>query len=194
MTKLDAGYWRDRYKKHETGWDIGSISTPLRDFFHTRNDKHIRILVPGAGNCYEGQYLLEHGFTDITILDFAPEALAGFAQRVHGHARAKLVCEDFFSHTGQYDLIVEQTFFCALEPARRPDYVKKMHELLKPGGELSGVLFLSVPNREGPPFAASQDEYRRLFAETFEIVRLAPCYNSIAPRAGRELFFTLRRK
>jgi SAM-dependent methyltransferase len=191
---LNSAFWSNRYQSQDTGWDLGSISTPLKEYVDTLTQKDISILIPGAGNCYEGEYLLEKGFTDVTILDYAAEALQGFSTRVAAHAKAKLICEDFFTHEGQYDLIVEQTFFCALDPSLRESYAKQMRRLLKPGGKLCGLLFTTVPNEQGPPFGGSLAEYEKLFDPLFQILKLEPCYNSIRPRAGRELFFSLTGK
>jgi methyl halide transferase len=190
-SELNASYWNARYAQGDAAWDTGSITIPLREYFDKLSDTDLAILIPGAGNCYEGEYLLEKGFTDVTVLDYAPEALAGFRARVKNHSAAKLVCADFFLHEGKYDLIIEQTF--ALDPSLRTAYAKKMFELLKPGGKLVGVLFTQTPNAEGPPYPGTEDEYRKVFAD-FEIKKLEPCYNSIKPRAGRELFLTLLRK
>ncbi len=192
--ELNAQFWNARYKENNTGWDLGSVSTPLKAYFDTLPDKNISILVPGAGNCYEGEYLLENGFTSVSILDYAPEAIANFRKRVELHHMATLYTEDFFAHNKRYDLIIEQTFFCALDPSLRPAYAKKMKELLKPGGKLVGLLFTSVPNEAGPPFPGTQEEYRALFSSHFTIEKMEPCTNSIKPRAGRELFFSLLQK
>ncbi|HXH19987.1 MAG TPA: hypothetical protein VNJ07_12995 [Chitinophagales bacterium] len=32
----------------------------------------------------------------------------------------RLIHRDFFKHQGRYDLIIEQTFFCAINPKPRP--------------------------------------------------------------------------
>jgi methyl halide transferase len=192
--ELNAGFWSSRYQAKDTGWDIGSVSPPLQEYFDTLSNKNCHILIPGAGNCYEGEYLLQNAFTNVTILDYAPEALEGFKERVKDHGKAKLVCEDFFAHDKTYDLIVEQTFFCALDPSLRKAYAEKMNSLLKSGGKLVGLLFTEVPNEGGPPFPGTLAEYQELFSQQFTIKKLEPCSNSIKPRAGRELFFILLRK
>ncbi len=104
----------------------------------------------------------------------------------------RLVTGDFFQYEGPFDLILEQTFFCALSPALRKDYALKMHELLTPGGKLAGVLF-DKDFGGGPPFGGYAEEYRALFEPLFRIRTLAPCYNSIPPRAGTEVFILLEK-
>ena len=184
---LGKEYWDERYRTGQTGWDIGSISPPLKAFFDTLPDKNIRILIPGGGNSYEAVYLMENGFKDVTVVDISEVVCQQLTEK-HASQGLKVVCGDFFEHRGTYDLIVEQTFFCALTPALRPDYLQKMSDLLANEGRLIGLLF----NREfvgGPPFGGSEAEYRTLFQEAnFQItVDLNP--NSIPPRQGSELFF-----
>lgn len=184
---LGKEYWDERYRTGQTGWDIGSISPPLKAYFDTLPDKTIRILIPGGGNSYEALYLMESGFKDVTVVDISEIVCQQLIEK-YAFQGLKVVCNDFFEHSGTYDLIVEQTFFCALNPLLRPAYLQKMRELLAADGHLAGLLF----NREftgGPPFGGSEAEYRALFQEAdFQItVDLNP--NSIAPRRGSELFF-----
>jgi methyl halide transferase len=188
---LSQEYWNNRYLQHQTGCDIGTVSTPLKEYIDQLSDKHISILIPGGGNSYEALYLLEQGFTDVTVIDLAPavtEKLKSETKSYQPHI--KILTGDFFELNGQYDLILEQTFFCAIDPALRGHYVTKMSELLKPQGKLVGVLF----NRSfegGPPFGGSEAEYRTLFSSTFQQIHMEPCYNSINPRSGSELFVVL---
>jgi methyl halide transferase len=189
---LNKEYWDERYRTGQTGWDIGSVSPPLKAYFDTLVDKKIRILIPGGGNSYEAVYLIEKGFQDVTVVDISEVVCQQLTEK-HASEGLKVVCDDFFEHSGTYDLIVEQTFFCALNPSLRPAYLQKMSELLAADGRLVGLLF----NREfagGPPFGGSEAEYRALFQEAdFQItVDLKP--NSIVPRRGSELFFIATKK
>ena len=192
-TPLNSEYWNHRYQQHETGWDIGQVSTPLKEYIDQLQHKDIAILIPGCGNSYEAAYLLQQGFTNVTVIDIAPLLVQQLLQKFSDYTGNQLtvIAGDFFRLQGQYDLILEQTFFCALEPSLRPQYAIKMKELLKPGGTLAGVLF----NRDfegGPPFGGNTGEYQQLFAPLFTIKTMAPCYNSIVPRAGAEVFITFK--
>ena len=50
---LDEKYWENRYQQKETGWDIGKISTPLKEYFDQITNKNQHILIPGCGRAYE---------------------------------------------------------------------------------------------------------------------------------------------
>jgi len=193
----DERYWNDRYLQGHTEWDMRQVSPPLQAYFDQLPDKNIAILIPGCGNAYEAGYLLEKGFTNSTLLDISPVLIDRLREKLPPSPALKLITADFFDHRGGYDLIIEQTFFCALDPAKRPDYVEQMHRLLKPGGRLAGLLFdrefksHAAPGDAapvGPPFGGHLDEYKKLLEKKFRIKTLASCYNSIRPRAGTELF------
>ncbi|HMP87630.1 MAG TPA: methyltransferase domain-containing protein, partial [Lacibacter sp.] len=144
----------------------GYASPALVDFTAGWPRKDGPVLIPGCGNAHEAAALLEQGFANITLLDISPFLTASIRDRFSGTG-LQVVTGDFFEHTGSYALILEQTFFCALDPLLRPAYVAHMHQLLHPGGILAGLLF----NRDfegGPPFGGNEDEYRRLFAPYFE--------------------------
>ncbi len=190
---LDESFWNDRYLTHQTGWDIGNPSPPLTHFFDQLQDKHMAILIPGCGNAYEGEYLWQLGFTNIHLLDISEILTAQLREAWKDRETVNIITGNFFEHTGQYDLIVEQTFFCTLLPGHRSAYSAKMKALLKPGGCLTGLLFDEV-FETSPPFGGNKEEYTDVFENDFHIEKMERCYNSIKPRAGRELFFRLRQK
>ena len=184
------GFWSNRYETKETGWDIGYASGPLKSILDEISDKNLRILIPGAGNAWEAEYAWRLGFKNVYVLDISENALRNFHERIPEFPALQLIHADFFKHDGSYDLILEQTFFCALHPSLRRVYSEKMHKLLAPGGSLRGVLFASAMNSDRPPFGGSEAEYRNLFSKVFSALHFEPCATSIEARLGNELLFS----
>ena len=183
-------FWSNRYKTNETGWDIGSVSGPIKSILDGLSDKNIRILIPGAGNAWEAEYAWKSGFKDVYVLDISENALRNFKERLPEFPKEQLIHADFFKHEGSYDLILEQTFFCALHPSLRSAYVEMMYRILVPGGSLRGVLFASAMNSDRPPFGGSETIYRNLFSPFFPKVKFELCKSSIEARSGNELLFS----
>lgn len=194
MNNLNEKYWDSRYVDDSAAWDIGFVSTPIKAYIDQIVDKELKILIPGCGNSYEAEYLFNNGFKNVFIIDLADSPLLNFANRVPGFPKENLIKGDFFEHNGGYDLILEQTFFCALNPSLRNDYVKKMHQLLRKDGKLAGLLFDFNFEKEGPPFGGNKSEYETLFNPYFQLIHFDMAYNSIEPRAGKELFILCLRK
>ncbi|HRI84324.1 MAG TPA: SAM-dependent methyltransferase [Ignavibacteria bacterium] len=190
----DSAFWDDRYESGQTGWDIGYASTPVKEYADQISDKEIKILIPGCGNAYEAEYLLQSGFRDITVLDISEVLTEKLKMKFGGYEGIRIFNEDFFEHEDKYDLIIEQTFFCALDPGMREEYAVKMSSLLSENGKVAGVLFDTQFEKEGPPFGGSRNEYEVLFGKHFEIKTLERCYNSVAKRSGNEVFINLKNK
>lgn len=192
MNELNSNYWNNRYLENEIGWDIGYPSTPLKEYFDQLEDKSLKILIPGCGNSYEGEYLFNLGFKNLFLLDFAEESKSNFLNRVPNFPQEQFLVGDFFELEDSFDLIIEQTFFCALNPSLREQYAKKMKSLLRPNGKLVGVLFNLPEKLDGPPFGGGIGEYSDLFSKYFNSISIEACYNSINPRKGNEVFIQLR--
>lgn len=193
-TSFNAAYWKTRYATARTQWDIGEISAPLKAYADQLANKNAAILIPGCGNAYEAAYLLQLGFTNITLIDLVADITARVQARLAAYGSAvKIITGDFFELAGSYEVILEQTFLCALHPSQRQAYAKQMYRLLAPGGKLAGVLVQRDFGFDEPPFGAPTAQYQALFAPLFNIRILEPCYNSIAPRDGIELFVLLQK-
>jgi hypothetical protein len=185
MDKLDADFWNNRYVNSQIGWDLGGVSPALKFWMDQLPDKSASILIPGAGNAYEVDYLVACGFTNITVIDIAPKLVEALKQRFASANEVTIVLGDFFELEGSFDVVLEQTFFCAIDPELRNQYVDKMKELLTEKGQLLGVLF----NRSfvgGPPFGGSIAEYQALFNADFK-ARFIPCDVSHPARQGSEV-------
>lgn len=193
MDALNEHYWTNRYQQGQTGWDVGAATTPIKEYVDQLTDKNIKILIPGSGNSYEAVYLFNQGFTRVFIVDISEYPLTRFRAQYPQFPAEHILHQDFFDLNDSYDLILEQTFFCALPPDLRPAYARKMHQLLNLSGRLVGVLFDDPLYEDHPPFGGNREEYRTYFSPYFCFHTFETAYNSIPPRRGRELFINLQK-
>ena len=191
--ELNEEYWDNRYKTNEIGWDLGQVSPPLKAYFDQLTNKEIKILIPGGGNSYEAEYLHEKGFKNVYVVDVSKTALNNIQNRIPDYPKSHLIHDNFFNLDLTFDLIIEQTFFCALNPSLRPAYAVKTHELLSENGKLVGLLFKIPLNDSHPPFGGSKEEYLNYFQPYFQINTMEESYNSIEARSGKELFMILQK-
>lgn len=191
---LDQEYWNERYLAQNTPWNTGLPTPPLQKIIDGLADQQTKILIPGAGEGQEARYLHEKGFQQVYVCDWAEEALRQFAEKTPNFPSDHLIQGDFFDISDTFDLILEQTFFCALPPALRPVYAEKTAALLHNQGRLRGLLFANPFPFEGPPFGGTKTEYQNLFSPFFLVQQLEICQHSIPPRLGNELVFDFIKK
>ena len=63
-----------------------------------------------------------------------------------------------------FDAIYDQTCLCALPPAILPDYARRLHEWLRPEGQLF-LLLMQTGREGGPPFDCPPAAMRALFPD-----------------------------
>lgn len=191
-TTSEENFWTQRYQEEKTGWDIGYPSPPITKYFDQVENQDARILIPGAGNAYEAEYLYKAGFKNIFVLDIAAPPLQTLKTRFPDFPEEQLLQTNFFEHQGQYDYIVEQTFFCSFPPLPeyRQAYAQHVYDLLAPGGKLIGLWF-NFPltgDVDKRPFGGDKSEYLSYFESLLKVQTFDDCYNSIKPRQGHEYF------
>ena len=195
---LDKNYWKNRWQTGSTPWDAGEATTPIREFVdylvEKNTDRNLRILIPGAGSGHEAIYFYRHDFYNITVCDWAEEAIEKLKKQLPELKESQLIVGDFFDLKSTFDIIIEQTFFCAIDPTLRPKYAQKCFELLDTEGFIYGVLFNQNFPFQGPPFGGTVEEYRSYFEPFFEILSLNECKNSIKPRMGTELWISFKKR
>lgn len=187
-------YWENRYQNEDTGWDMKTVSPPLQSYIDQLKNKDQKILIPGAGNAYEAEYLFNNGFKNVYVADIAKTPLRNLKSRIPDFPDNQLLNINFFDIDDSFDLIIEQTFFCALPPKLRPEYAEKMHQLLKPKAKLAGLFFDFPLTDDGPPFGGNIEEYKTYFEDLFKFEILERCYNSYPKRQSKELFFEFLKK
>src|SRR5690554_3043107 len=100
---FDLDYWKSRWQHGETEWDIGYVSPPIQEYIDQMVNKDKRILIPGCGNAWEGEYLIKQGFNDTWLIDIAPEAVAHFRKRFPQFPPKQIITGDFFELDKKFD-------------------------------------------------------------------------------------------
>ncbi|MFQ5580589.1 MAG: methyltransferase domain-containing protein [Nitrospiria bacterium] len=195
--EVDAAFWEARYRNGDTGWDQGAASPGLIDLLQSGQIQSGNVLVPGCGRGHEARELARAGFevTGMDITEGAIREATSLAER-EGLQKIKFVQADFFNLPdkgfGPYDWIFEHTFFCAINPRLREDYVLAVARLIKPGGSLIGM-FYHIQTESGPPFGCTRDELVERFSPQFTL-RLEKTPRSFPDRDGKELLMLWERK
>ena len=202
MTKPDLSpeAWNSRYQSGDTPWDLAGPTPELKRLLDEgKLPAKGRVLVPGGGRGHDAVLFAERKY-EVDLVDFAPLALEAALIEASRQKQAIFAYrQDFFDlpklpyHAGSYDILLEYTMFCAIDPELRPAYAKAAAALLKPGGFLVGLFFPLEMHKPGPPFVVSEKEVRELFSPSFEITIEKPQL-SIKARAGREFLGLFRRK
>lgn len=167
--KTRLGFWNAKYAQANQPWDLGGVADAARLLVERFCPPDSRVFVPGCGRGYEVVWLEQRGHR-VTAVDFADEAIR-FLRELAGQHRVQpeIVQEDLFllpaSLNSRFDVLLEQTCFCAIDPSLRHEYERVAHRLLKPGGRLLGV-FMEVEGIEGPPYSTPLELVRGHFPVT----------------------------
>lgn len=193
---LDGGAWDARWTSGDTPWDMDGPAPPLVNAVARGVlTAPARVLAPGCGSGHDVRFLAARGF-DVTGIDISPTALAKARELAASEGvRAEFLAADLFAlppELSGFDVVWEHTCFCAIDPARRDDYVRAVADALRPGGRLAG-LFFDIRPEEGPPFGTTAAEIAHRFGARFRIESIAPAADSHPARLGRELFAVMTR-
>lgn len=198
----NSSFWEEQYRNETTGWDLGSASPPLASLLESpQAPPPGRAAVLGCGRGYDAVLFASRGF-EVVGFDFAPSAISASARLAEAASLTASLNVEFLQRdifdlaaefAGEFDYAIEHTCFCAIPPGKREAYVRMVHSILRPNGELIGVFFTGDrPIR--PPFGATPAEIKGYFAPYFAIASLAPVTNSVPRRQGEEHLGRFRRK
>ncbi len=184
------GFWDTRFRDGVTPWDAGGVPLQLSTWLDEKK-LPLRVLIPGCGTGYEAKAFVERGH-DVMAIDFSDAAIEAARRKLGLQVRKA----DFFAlDEGQFDVVYERAFLCALPRARWADWACRMAELVRPGGELAGFFYLD-DNLRGPPFGTSREALNELLAPAFDRVadRAVPAAESIPVFKGKEIWQVWQRR
>ena len=160
-------FWDRKYILNESKWDIGFPTPVFVDWFN-KNSKKKKILVPGCGIGHDALFLARKGH-DVYALDFSNEAIKSLSRRaetenIHINILNKSIF-DMKNYYQKFDIILEYTFFCAINPIDRFKYIKVAYNLLVDNGLFVGMLLpiQKALNEGGPPFGVDLPETISMF-------------------------------
>ena len=185
-----SSFWEQRYEKGEIGWDLGA-ETPVFTAISEKL-KPGKVCILGCGNGYDAISFSKKGFS-VTAVDFARTPINNLQIAARSLSLSiETIKKDIFDlipdYSSQFDYIIEQTCFCAIDPRKRQQYSNLVHDLLKVGGKLIG-LWMPLDKDiidGGPPFGVKENEIKKLFSTKWKITEDCFPTQSIEARKGRE--------
>ena len=190
-------YCERSYRSGEMGWDLGKSTPILNQWIETCKDP-LTICVLGAGNGWDAVNFAKKGHL-ITAVDFAESAVKNMqAAARRSDLKMEILHMDIFElnliYSNKFDDVIEYTCFCAIDPSRRREYLEMVRHILKPKGELVGLLFPidKDPSDGGPPYAVELDPTIKLISEYLSLIIQEVPTMSIKAREGREIFVIFR--
>jgi methyl halide transferase len=204
--KIDTPeYWSERYNSNTYNWDLRKetqVFVALREknlLDKPTSSNPLKVVIPGCGFGYDAIGFAKAGY-DVTAVDFAPEALDVLASNaLNEGVEVSLLCRDIFDlgklYPQEFDIAVEYTCYCAINPTRRDEYVSMLASITKRGGVLAGLFFpFENTPHISPPFSVQLDEITSRFEQAeFSLIHNEEPSESHPARAGRERLLLFKR-
>jgi len=195
-----AAYWEGLYAERQDGWELGEPAPSLQACLASDRSftPGARVAVPGCGRGHDARLLARHGFA-VTGFDFADAAVTEARElALRERLEADFERRDVFTlakdYPGGFDAVWEYTCFCAIDPDRRVEYTRTLHDILKPGGTLLACFYPLKDGTDGPPFPVSLPGIEAALESFFHIVEAGPPPASPERRLGLERLVRAERR
>jgi methyl halide transferase len=200
LSEIDSpSFWNEKYEKDEARWDLKDVNPVFKDLLlHKKIIQPCKLLITGCGKGYDAIFAAQESY-EVTAVDFSSFAVS-FAKELAETKSAKVnfVQEDIFQlengFSGSFDAVYEYTTFCAINPERREEYLKKICGLIKPGGKLIALLFPIDGREGGPPFNIDVQTFHKLVSSDFNLDFSFAELNSVPQRKGKEVLHIYTKK
>lgn len=187
-----AAFWDEKYINDEITWDLKGFNPVFEELIKGNEFvKPGKLLISGCGKGYDAVIAAKYGY-EVTAVDFASHAIE-FAKKnaAKESVDIEFLTEDIFQLdedlAEQFDYIYEYVTFCAINPERRHEYIRKLSMMLKPTGKLIALLFPIDGRQGGPPFNIDITSFYREASKYFHLEFSSRKIRSIKPRAGKEI-------
>ncbi|XP_026389797.1 probable thiol methyltransferase 2 [Papaver somniferum] len=186
-----SGRWEKCWEQGDTGWDLGQPTPVLLQLLEKETLPKGRVLVPGCGAGHD-VVAIANPERYVVGLDISETGIKRAREISSSSPSAKyfeFIEADFFTWrpTEIFDLIFDYTFFCAIEPRMRASWGTRMHELLKPDGELITLMYPTNDRDGGPPFKVSVADFEEvLHPWGFKAISIIDNELAVGKRKGNE--------
>jgi SAM-dependent methyltransferase len=206
------GYWDKAYRDDRDGWDMGTPTPVFADLLarqdmdfrslgaedYARLGRPPRVLIPCSGRGYDALLFASRGWK-VTAIDFAAEPLRWLrTETAHAGISMDIFEDDMFtlgeSHPAHFDLLLEYTCVCAIDPQRRSEFVRFCYDVLRPGGVVLALLFPVDGRPGGPPFSIDVESFKAEMEPSFRCLHESTPDTSVKPRLGRERLLLWQKK
>lgn len=197
--------WEACYRAGQTPWEKGAAAPPLLEWLEAPAHRFAGdVLVPGCGFGHDVRAIAASGQArQVFGLDLSGAALAR-AREFPAAGVETYIEADLFALPpellARFDWVFEHTCFCAIDPARRAEYVGAVAGALRSGGQVLAVFYLRPwsggeqrPPGGGPPFGTTVQELDALFAGHFRLLAEWLPARAFPGREGREIVRLLQR-
>lgn len=194
-------FWEERYFTKNTPWDTKTTTPALINSINHSKSKKIAIL--GCGYSKDSLFLAKTGHL-VYPIDFAEKPikyLNGIKSKEDISNLFPLHQNIFNLHKKYYDffdIVIEYTCFCAIDPQRRPQYADLISNILNESGKFIALFFPTERRKEDsdktPPFYVNLDETLLMFKNKFNFLKIDKNPDSIKPRRGFETLVIMGKK
>jgi SAM-dependent methyltransferase len=187
----DSKQWDQRFIDQDTPWDLGEVSPTLAGL-----EKSLELVpgssafIPGCGAGWDALHFARLGHK-VSVVDWSNIALEDLRVLCRREELdMEVLCSNFFevpkSWYWTFDVWLEHTFFCAVNPKDWELYVQMSLNLLKAKSHFIACFFVAEDPQKpppigsmeadptNPPFFVTEKRVRELFEPHFEIIKFGP--------------------
>lgn len=187
--------WDNLYEKNNVEtmpWYSKDLDPDLKNELAKRNLNKGKFLDLGTGPGTQAVELSKIGFI-VTGTDLSENAIKK-AQRLG--SKEEFIVDDILNSKlkeNSFDYVLDRGCFHVLSPEKRHEYVRRVKNILCPGGILLLKCFSIKESRDYGPYHFSEQDIRQLFGNDFKIESvLESVYHGTLPVLPKTLFVVMK--
>ena len=197
-------FWNKLYLNKKDKWSLNAPTPAFMNWGkkHLKDNNYssnIKICIPGCGKGDDVLFFASCGY-QVYAFDFSSYATNHLINKSKDlNLNINIINENFFdiekNYMNFFDIIIEYTFFCAIKPSDRINYINICNNILKDNGKIVAI-FLPLKDvpENNPPYTVSLNKTLKQFSNSFKYISKYYPTNSINKRKGNEIFIEFIKK